>query len=121
MLAEKFHREALIGGCVVETEPDEMGVVGHEHVGGAGEVPASAGVEERELPRVVKRGGKPASRAVVEGRRPEYAGSAAVEFGSEAREVAGDGLLALAATFGRGIHHVAASAERAGFYVRKGD
>ena len=83
MLAEKFHREALLGGFFVETEPDEMGVVGHQHIGGAGEVPAGAGVEERELPRVVKRGGKPASRAVVEGGRPEYAGSAAVEFGGE--------------------------------------
>ena len=78
-----------------------MRVIGHQHVGRAGESVARAGVEQGEPPRVVERGREPAGRTVVDGEGPVNEGVGAVVLGWEAGEVAAgrrDHSLTLAAT-----------------------
>ena len=81
VLAEKFDRDVLVGGFFVETEPEQMNVVGHQHIGGTGERIAGAGVKEHEFPRVVERRSPPTRGTVFEGERPVDEGAAAVVFG----------------------------------------
>lgn len=78
VFAEKFDGDALVGAQFVETEPEQVRVIGHEHVGGAGDGVAGASVEQRELPRVMESGGEPAGGAVFERERPVDEGAATV-------------------------------------------
>lgn len=75
--------EALVGGFG-EAEPEKVGVIRHEAVGGAGEGVAVADVEQEFAKRGVMSGVEPAGGTVLQSHRPVDAGAAAVAGGVQA-------------------------------------
>src|SRR5664279_5829625 len=61
LLAQEFDRDSLVGAGLLEAEPQQVHVVGHEHVGGTGQGIAMTGVQEDQLPALMEGRREPAS------------------------------------------------------------
>ena len=70
VFSEEGSGEALVG-VGGATEPEQMDVVGHEHVRRADEPVTGAGMEQREPPVLMEGLGQPARGAAVDGVGPE--------------------------------------------------
>lgn len=110
MFTEKLDGEALVG-VLAQADEEEMRVVRHQYVDGAGETVTGAGVEQVELPRVVERRCEPAGGAVFECERPVDDGAGTIVLGGQTGEVALVGSLVLPARVGSGrVHSLALAA-----------
>ena len=71
-----------------ETKPNHMHVIRHQHVSRAGEFVTSAGMEQDQLPRLVKCRVEPTGPRMLNPMSPVDKRMPSVEFRREPREVA---------------------------------